>query len=200
MSLVRLLTAGKSLVGSQNPQSRYHLSRRPALPTFGGKQNPFRATTLPEAAQSATPAPTLPPAEPAHVVVPARAEGLGMPLTPAPEAAAPNVAGSAPGSEPLAPAAMPGFGRGALVRYAEKFKSWLALGRRPAGGRVAPRLVKPMVQCELSLERVRVVRNDLSDSDVEIVARSAPATEAVEKAPGGAWEKVAERLFGAGQV
>lgn len=200
MSLVRLLTAGKSLVGSQNPQSRYHLSRRPALPRFGGKQNPFRATTLPEAAQSTATAPTLPPAEPAHVVVPARTEGSSTPLAASPEAAALSVAGSAPDSEPPAPAVKPGFGLGALARYAGKIKSWLALRRRPAGGRMGPRWANPMVQCELSLERVRVVRNDLSDSDVEIVARSAPATEAVEKAPGGAWEKVAERLFGAGQV
>ena len=200
MSLLRLLTAGKSLVGSQNPQSRYHLSRRPALPRFGGKQNPFRATTLPEAAQSAAPAPMVQPTEPAQVLALARTENCSMPLAQAPEAAATNVAGSAPGSEPIASSARPGFGIGALARYAGKFKSWLALGRRPAGGRTRPRLAKPMVQCELSLERVRVVRNDLSDSDVEIVARSAPAAEAVEKAPGGAWERVAERLFGAGEV
>jgi hypothetical protein len=57
-----------------------------------------------------------------------------------------------------------------------------------------------MVQAELLLERVRVVRNDLSDSDVEIVPVKPQDPRAVEKQADGGWEKVTGRLFGAGKV
>ncbi len=46
MSLLRLLTAGKSLVGLGDYQSRY-VARDGLLPKFGSKKNPFRATTTP---------------------------------------------------------------------------------------------------------------------------------------------------------
>jgi hypothetical protein len=45
------------------------------------------------------------------------------------------------------------------------------------GGKTTPKppFRAPMVQSELSLEGVRVVRNDLSDSDLEIIAAKNPA-------------------------
>src|SRR5258708_22903170 len=41
MSLVRLLTTGKSLVGMQDNLSRYRLTKHRLLPKFGSKKNPF---------------------------------------------------------------------------------------------------------------------------------------------------------------
>src|SRR5258708_38325339 len=52
MSLLRLLTAGKSLVGLNKSEARYHLPGERALPEFGGKKNPFRATVMPEKVES----------------------------------------------------------------------------------------------------------------------------------------------------
>jgi hypothetical protein len=60
-------------------------------------------------------------------------------------------------------------------------------------------LAKRLVQSELSLDRVRVVRNDLSDSDVEIVPVK-PAAPVPEPEAEKTWEKVTGRLFGAGKV
>jgi hypothetical protein len=71
----------------------------------------------------------------------------------------------------------------------------------------APRACAPAgaaTQCELSLDRVKVVRNDLSDSDFEVVARRrnkvdpkpAPAAEG----PDNAWGRVSLRIFGAGKT
>ena len=74
-------------------------------------------------------------------------------------------------------------------------------------GQQSPRPVAPTgtpAQCELSLDQVKVVRNDLSDSDIEVVARrrkqeelkSAPSANGSESA----WERVSFRIFGAGKV
>src|ERR1043166_2718282 len=65
MSLLRLLTAGKSLVGLKDGANRYSVARRGGLPKFVSKTNPFRASTLPEAIPAPQPgvlsAPTAPP-------------------------------------------------------------------------------------------------------------------------------------------
>jgi hypothetical protein len=47
MSLLRLLSAGKSLVGIQAAETRYRLTEHRMLPKFGGKKNPFRRTEGP---------------------------------------------------------------------------------------------------------------------------------------------------------
>jgi hypothetical protein len=56
-------------------------------------------------------------------------------------------------------------------------------------------------QAELSLEKVKVVHNDLTDAEVEIVPiKSRPAREAdaaASKAPGKSWSALGERIFGA---
>jgi hypothetical protein len=98
---------------------------------------------------------------------------------------------------------------GALGRVA----AWRPWGRRPVRGANANGAIAP-VQCEFSLETVRVVRNDLSDADVEVVAARSPspnpeapkpATEPVVPEAGPtkpavtAWGRVAEQMFGAGK-
>ena len=47
MSLMRLLAAGRSLIGGEDRANRYRLPRRKALPTFGGEANPFASTVRP---------------------------------------------------------------------------------------------------------------------------------------------------------
>jgi hypothetical protein len=83
-----------------------------------------------------------------------------------------------------------------------------------SGGKAAkpaiPRFPKPAVQGELSLERIKVVRNDLSDADLEVVparassapAATAPAPRLIEKAEGAktAWGRVTSRILGAGRT
>jgi hypothetical protein len=66
-----------------------------------------------------------------------------------------------------------------------------------------------MVQGELSLEGVRVVRNDLSDSDLEIVPAKPlappgkePVTSSTAKdlANETAWARMTGRIFGPGKL
>ena len=55
MSLGRLLTSGKSLIGLRNTESRYHMRSRNLLPKFGTPANPF--VTQKRESIAATPAP-----------------------------------------------------------------------------------------------------------------------------------------------
>jgi hypothetical protein len=79
--------------------------------------------------------------------------------------------------------------------------------RRGEAKPVFPRLGKPAVQTELSLENVRVVRNDLEESDLEVVTsptatstQVAPQTAPAQARRGPvppALKKLTERLAGA---
>ncbi len=48
MSLLQLLTAGKSLMGLSKASSRFEVTKQRLLPKFESGKNPFRATTLPQ--------------------------------------------------------------------------------------------------------------------------------------------------------
>jgi hypothetical protein len=71
-------------------------------------------------------------------------------------------------------------------------------GSRPP----TPQKAQPPLQAELSLDRVKVVHNDLSDADVEIVPiKSRTASEAVEPilspAHGGdSWSRLSAKFLG----
>ena len=68
-----------------------------------------------------------------------------------------------------------------------------------------PRFTKPPVQGELSLDRIKVLRNDLSDSDLEVVpakpstAPAAPIVPAAEKtaAVASGWGRMTARILSA---
>jgi hypothetical protein len=59
-------------------------------------------------------------------------------------------------------------------------------------------------QCELSLDQVKVVRNDLSDSDFDVIARrrnkAEPKPAPTAEGPDSAWGRVSLRIFGAGRT
>ena len=183
MSLVRLLTAGKSLVGLKESESRYRVSRQRLLPRFEAKRNPFgerakhAAQPEPSAVQESTP----PPAQ----------------VSPA-ESVSPH---------PVAPPKRSMNARVGLLfeRCISALRSLMFWrGRRVVPmGRASKRLVQP----ELSLAGVKVVRNDLTDSDIEVVAPkvgpvakvSTPATEAAKGPAGSRWMGVADRLLRSGK-
>jgi hypothetical protein len=94
-----------------------------------------------------------------------------------------------------------------------KITAWVKWGRKSAG-RMNADAAKTPVQCEFSLDTVRVVRNDLSDADVEVVAARPPAAKPEAPKPATeparpmaepaqaaetAWGRVTEQMFGAGK-
>ena len=190
MSLLRLLTAGKCLVGIKDDASRYRLANPGALPKFGRRSQ--RSKNL----ESEPGAPGTEPGMPAIgieakteavVVAPssgtasalaARAEVAGVPGGKEGQRGNPDAAAFAAAKLSASRASF--WGR---VRWF--WPKLLGLGieiptrsKRPAKGPDP----KTPVQTELCLDMVRVVRNDLSDADVEIVPQTTRSASQRSKA------------------
>ena len=168
MSLIRLLRAGKSWVDGKDSGVRYRISDGRAMPKFGSAKNPFRST-----AKGASVAPAgAPQAEVGARTAPVRRTQESK-LTSALLPERSRHSGAARAGTVRAPkgSRAAGFVSGALGRVA-------SLVFRPRTNRSAPPLAgfdKAPVQGELSLERIKVVRNDLSDADLEILPAQPPA-------------------------
>ena len=79
------------------------------------------------------------------------------------------------------------------------------LFKNPFHPKVISTTEKAPVQGELSLESVKPMRNDLHDSDLEIVAGTAPvkpadAPVATGEAASVSWGRIASRIFGAKEL
>jgi hypothetical protein len=183
MSLGRMLATGKSLVGGQNSTGRYHLSKQMGLPKFVSPRNPF-------AAEVKTAAAPLPPVAPDRPVPAAPAVRSGT------EQSTRRVA--------LVPR---------LARALRRSGEWLGKANpfsrfaKPAGPKksAVPCFTKPPVQSELCLDNVQVVRNDLSDADLEVVPVVPVAPAGVDpdlaaaghgETAGKAWGRLTARIFG----
>ena len=189
MSLGRLLTAGRSLMGVQSDASPYRMRKNNLLPKFGSGENPFSVadtvaakpdellasgTSLPREIQNAAESLPASRASECERSVEEHAEGQdacaahGTPATP-PESDSQD---AVPLQDPAATdkptkadtshaAARLGWKNLNPVRWFKKTK--------PVERPVTPRYGNKVVQGEFSLDHVKVVRNDLSESDVEVV-------------------------------
>ena len=224
MRMVRLLTAGKSLVGSKDGTVRYQMSDPRAMPKFGSAKNLFREAAKgkggevgDKGAAGGTPAPLLTGGRPAPLLtggtpapltegakmVPAR----GITRSPASVLQqAVTAQRTESGKVPLRPKnATPQ--PGGISRMVGKVRRLISGSRGPAAKAGIPQIGKPAVQAELSLEKIKVVRNDLSDTDLEVVTIQKPTAESSAEPSGQrlertepaetAWGRVASRFFGA---
>jgi hypothetical protein len=172
MNLGKLLGAGKSFISGSNATA-YRTDKRFYLPQFVSPKNPFTNKT-------ATVTPTELPKPPAQDSV--------APIAPIKK------------STPLwiKTQKTPVFAaQGATARAT----TWVSKLNPASIFRAAPLLadgnVTP-VQVELSLEKVKVVHNDLTDADVEIVPmKSRPARESVADMPPAkkTWGALGERIM-----
>ncbi len=212
MKLGTLLAAGKSLALGRNGESPFYADKRFYLPKFISPKNPFTAaeTKAPESAArplgnescSGTARQTEgPERRPVPFLLPSStrngaaggqrdADISGSPRerqaeTPENEAALNPL----PVTTPKAAAAKPMVRRPAWVSHLNPFGG----GQAPSASQG-----KPVTQAELSLDTVKVLRNDLSDVDVEVVplkSRSGGAVGPGEVSPQKPWSFFAERLF-----
>ncbi len=145
MDLLRLLAEGRSLMGLKKPRGRFEVTGKRLLPKFEASKNPFRATALPQSKAEERAPQAKPPEVPAPSAIETPAKGK-------------SVFGAAPvvHATSLAPSrrTQPWW-----RQAVEKCRRAWPIKSRDRQARKAP------VQPELSLELVRVVRNDLSDSD-----------------------------------
>lgn len=161
MSLLRLLTTGKTLMGLKSPEHRYQLPGQPPLPKFGGKKNPFRATVFPEKAEAGELIPNGTCEGVTNTVPSVERTASSVPL--APVVTTPRVAAEQ--------AQEPANGKKSPLR------ALLLWGRAKKPDTAKTQASRPLVQAELSLDKVKVVRNDLSESDFEIVPSRATSSE-----------------------
>ena len=182
MKLGKLLGAGKSFFGGQEPAA-YRADRSVYLPKFNEGKNPFSSkaphVAMPEPgpqktalsdAVSPAPAPAIVPAAvPAAVIRPApQVEAPEKPVFSAPALA--SIAGEKPSLKPMTKPAR-------AQQWAAKINQLWAVAK-PAP-QAAPAGPMPNVQPELlSLDAVKVVHNDLSDADVEVVPMKSQTIQA----------------------
>lgn len=185
MKLGTLLAAGKSIMKGQVNVS-YRANRQVYLPKFGPVKNPFKTETPPPAetgdpasvAPAAMPRPTRADPETLVASVMSRSAVLGQEI-PAISAIAEKKKMGWAGK--LNPALI--FSR-ARARGGDQPSEKAAKAQKPAA-----------TQTELSLDSVKVVHNDLSDVDVEIVPMKSRSGPAELQPPKKSLEFLSERLL-----
>ncbi|MGN6642207.1 MAG: hypothetical protein ACTHKU_04330 [Verrucomicrobiota bacterium] len=164
MSLGRLLSSGKSLVGLHDPESRYQMRPQNLLPKFGSDKNPF-TTAKPQSLKPESAgkfAVTARSMSSAEVAAAKLKETKRLPAVKAIKQPVPT----GPSLKTVALSRLAG-----IAGWAKKLNplSWLARRKTAAAKTTAPGFEKAPVQAELSLDKIKVMRNDLSDADVEVV-------------------------------
>ncbi len=192
MRLVRLLSAGKSLVGGMDHPSRYRMGEPGMLPKFGSGKNPFQAGAK---EQQPILQPIRPPQPDAAPLTPAFSrpdkdgdtplgarEALLVPRAPALSPPAPTApqwresdgeresGGVLKHSSANWSSALRSISRG----WIQALKARIPRGAAQAARSAGPSFMGPPVQTELSLDKIKVVRNDLSDMDLEVIPLRPP--------------------------
>jgi hypothetical protein len=204
MRLKQLLVVGKSIAGARPDKSPYAMRRENLLPTFESSPRFAHKRRTDE------------PSEPAMV----QGELLVKPVAPSPLAqeihsspfSAANTA-SIPENQPEPPNALrasaPEQLKSQNTTPAKRRRSWLDFIGRKLFGRSGRR--SDLVQSELTLDNIRVLRNDLEDSDLELVMKkkrvrkpgSEPARPGIPPATRptrtSSWNELTARLFEIGQ-
>ncbi len=182
MSLIRLLAAGSSLRGIKDHPSPYKMTQEQLLPKFGS----IKPTEAQEPVLASIP--VLPP-DPLPAAKPVRMAAA--------MAASPGSANKATGADATAPSAPPALSK------SSPFLRW-ARGKNPFQPKRTLKKGAVPVQGELLLERVRVVRNDLNETDLEVVPATRRPEATLASTPDGAspeavrhsWRGMVGRLFG----
>jgi len=236
MSLGRLLATGKSLVGGQDATSRYRMSKQLRLPKFVSPRNPFATEAKTEAASAHPVQPEQ--NQPAPETTAPLHRSVVSPQVPKSAVSSPAL-GDNPGdrtatkARPTWKSALPQVWKSALRngsraepsklagilerlvlvsrRLSSKANPFSRFGKatRPKKSAI-PHFAKTPVQSELCLDKVQVVRNDLSDADLEVVPIARPvamdeakrelATAGKCESAGNSWGRLTTRIFGSTQT
>ncbi len=177
MSL-RFLAVGQSFAGIRGDKSPYALRKENQLPIFEGAPRFAGKATATEPVPVQTD--WLQPSEPASAEV---RKDFAAPVNPF------QPATSIPASAPAA---------------IKPKRGWFSFFRLKWFRTTKPKA--DLVQSELSLEKVRVKRNDLADSDLELVLKKKKKTKPVfsstqsnNNLPRAGWSELAAKLFEIGQ-
>jgi hypothetical protein len=195
-------------VGVKATEGRYRLTSQRLLPQFGSARNPFSSRGNSAPVPTEAHSPEDPGAKGASEERRGIPSSCGKSATDFPSAVQDRVVSTSASGQCRK--------EGLRLRAVALLTGWRAkvsrLLGRPRGKRAKPaipRFTKQRVQSELSLDKIKVVRNDLSDADLEVVTARQPAAPAIP-APGprseegtgvaqSTWGRVTTRIFGAGK-
>jgi hypothetical protein len=200
MKLGKLLAAGKSIMSGRSDIS-YRSSKQIYLPKFGPVKNPFKPESSPSAEETANDAPEhdshsspleagKPAAALSSIMIPESGPGPVRAANPE-SPTAPND-GASDIAQKLPP--LPGMRKktGWIVKF-NPASIFRAVPSKVAFGEVEK---SAPTQTELSLDSVRVVHNDLTDVDVEVVPIKSRTGKSPEKPVKKPLDLLGERLFG----
>jgi len=178
MSMMPLLSASRSLVSSRDLGKQFRMSDPKAMPNFGGKSAQKFQTSNSK---------LHPPSSKHYGETRRSSESQAQKI---------QAQGAGRKKDP-----------GLIATCFAKLKTTFASGQRVKSAAI-PRFSGGPIQCELSLDNVKVLRNDLSDTDFEVIAKPVqpeePAVSATAAAPSRPnrekiWDRVTT-LLGAGQT
>jgi hypothetical protein len=167
-------------MGAHDGEGRYRINKRVALPKFISPRNPFAPAANAESS--------------------AKRGGEGTAVA---------TAKVGPGEVGKAALQVAIHARAArwIGEWTRKINPLPRLQKPPGPAKSAvPRFPQSPIQSELSLDNVRVVRNDLSDADFEVVTKKTPVVgplvspslplQAGLEPAGSAWDRLTTRFFG----
>jgi hypothetical protein len=208
MGLMQLLTVGRSLGKIEDQPSRYRMAQQNLLPKFGsakgGDSGEPEEPAIPKAGPSKSPRIAEPPDLARSVTTQKTFENKTNDMNTI-EAASPNSSAVAP----------------VTPQHAFPLGRW-TLFKNPFSKTSKPKANPAPVQGELSLDMVTPVRNDLSDSDLEVIPAITPRFVVMSRAPeptkpaqepevpqasepepesaGLVWNRIKTQYFGAGNT
>jgi len=213
MSLMRLLSAGKSLIGVTESTSRYRMGKSGMMPKFGSGKNPFRSGVKQAEGQGGLD--SRPPSSASNLIEEEKQERrAASATTPVTKSTSSALVEALPKTAPIALAAtrqqsaedlrrsspagsvvsgdanepvdsvfrpgasratrsMPGSPaalRAIFGRWLDGIKARIPVRATGKARMATARAANAPMQGELSLDRIKVVRNDLSDTDFEIAS------------------------------
>ncbi len=180
MNLGKLMATGKSIMTGREG-APYRANKQIYLPKFGSAKNPFKTDT----------------AEPVVQPAPMSAETDKPVATPMPGPTRAIAPVSALAAVALKAPAVAAVSEKKNTNWADKFNPALIFRRELSKNNAkSSDKAKTATQTELSLDSVKVLHNDLSDVDVEVVPIKSRTGAADLPPPKKSWEFVGERLFG----
>ncbi len=197
MNLMKLLTVGQSLEEGKNVSGKYKLSQQSLLPKFAARVQPSSPAPTAESAEVKQAA-TVASQTPAQLLSPESNSGPA-PTSRLHDKTQKIAAGTSLEREEKPAAIFPPISFRARVKNKISSAKNKIFHARPRKNSFAP------IQTEWALEKIKVARNDLNDSDLEVVSAKTPAAASAAKPTltdphelknsSGGWIKLTARLF-----
>lgn len=205
-------------MGMPSEDSRYRMTSKSRLPNFGSDKNPFATTPKAEPVKAELSRVTVAASAPARIATeqvslfePKAAEQIPAETVNEVKSVPVEASKIEVKAAPVVAAPAPVASRKTVMDLRKLVKNFNAVeyvSSWTSRWKKAPRPVRTHVQTELRLDKVRPVRNDLSDTDLEVVTQKRvelpkgpqPYLKPLTKPEPTTWNRLTSRIFGHSEV